>query len=68
MVPRGSSLVSLDCPPSHDRMGIAPLVALPTVLWTVGLLEALLLHCKMFWVTLTIFWLPQLHSFSVCDT
>ena len=27
MVPRGSSLVSLDCPPSHDRMGIAPLVA-----------------------------------------
>ena len=25
-------------------------------------------HCKTFWVTLTIFWLAQLHSFCVCDT
>ena len=25
------------------------------------------LHCKKVWVTLTIFWLVQLHSFCVCD-
>ena len=25
-------------------------------------------HCKKFWLTLTTFWLSQLHSFCVCDT
>ena len=63
MIIRGSSLVSLDCPPSHGGTGSFFIgCMLPMVLWTAALLEALLLGGHTWQVVrIVVFQVSRLH-------